>query len=238
MKPTLINHELRTIRLEYNSDQPLNDFETNAVLEYVKMHHKLLELIKRHNKLKDNLPKLKTDLNGLEQEINLLEEEIKKCGTIAGYTEEECEKMGITQGSIDVNIIIDKAMLHQQKMDVNFEETQQFRAAMKIWEADADKFSDAVDAYEENYSDRIIQNYKEMEIHSSSLHEDMQGFYKFYDDLYLDSKRKFTKDWNEYVLRFNAYLEKVKGIFSRVEKLEQTANNLIKKKMTGGFGEN
>ena len=238
MKPTVINHELRTIHFQYNSDKPLSDFETRAVLEYVKMHNTLSDLQKRHSKINGTLFQLDSNLKAVEEELNLLEEAVRKCGPLAGYTNEECEKMGITEGSIDVNTVIEKAICHQKKMDICFEETHKFRAEMKTWEANSDKFADEVDAYDKNYFSPIIQNYKEMEIYSCSLDEDMQGFYQIYDDLFLNTKKQFVKTWNEYGKRFNIYLEKVREVFNRTDKMGQKANELINKKKMGGFGIN
>lgn len=238
MKPIVINHELREIHLQYNSDQPLGEFETTAVLAYIELHHSLEKLHKRHNRMNGVLFKLEIDLSDLEQEINELAEEVKRCGPLAGYTNEECEKFGLTEGKIEVNPLIEKATLHQKKMDLCFEQTHQIRDEIKIWKKDEENLKEEVEKFNQTYFSPIIQNYKEMEIDSCSLDEDIQGFYQIYDELSMKLNRQFVKTWNAYVLRFNVYLEKVKELFARVEKLSQTANHLVIQKKIGGFGLN
>ena len=238
MKPTEINHELRTIHLEYNSDKPLSDFETEVVMEYLKMHNTLAQLQKRHSRINGNLLKLETDFEKIEKELCSLEEEIKKCGPLAGYSDEECTAMGITEGTIDVNEIINKASTHQSKMDICFNETHALRQEMKEWEADADKFEEAVEHFRETYFSPIINDYAKMEIYSCSLDEDIQGFYGLYDELFHRKNRVFVKTWNQYVLRFNDYLERVRILFSRVDNVQEKAQQVLQRKKPGNFGLN
>jgi phage shock protein A len=71
-------HELRTITIEYNSENRPSEFEDKAVLEYRNLHNDLLALKKAFPKLDEGLQKLETDIPKLEEDIAILETELKK----------------------------------------------------------------------------------------------------------------------------------------------------------------
>jgi hypothetical protein len=146
--------------------------------------------------------------------------------------------MGIEEGQIDVNALLKKVFIHKELMDKCFTETHKQKDARKKWLADIDTLSETIDSFGETYFNPIIQNYKEMEIDTSAFDEDVQQFYTLFDDLAFSIRRKFAKRSKEYTLRFNAYLERVRELFSRTEKLQTAADKLINRRELGDFGLN
>src|SRR6187399_2166527 len=92
MKPTLINHPLKVIQLEYKSNKPLSAFEEQAVLEYVKLHDALHEQVKQQAVMEPQLKPLQDILVNCESQLEMLELMLSKCGVLAGYTKEEQDK--------------------------------------------------------------------------------------------------------------------------------------------------
>ncbi len=235
---SLYDHELRTIRIEYNTENRPSEFEEKAVLEYRNMHNDLLALKKAFPKINEGLQKLEMDMPKLEEDIAILETEIKKCGPLAGYTDEECEQMGMEEGQIDVNALLKKVFTHKDLMDNCFTETHKQKDARKKWEEGLNTLYEKIDLFEETYFNPIIQNHKEMEIYTTAFDEDVQQFYGLLSDLGFTTQRKFAKRSNEYTIRFNAYLERVRQLFSRTEKLRDSADKIVNRRELGDFGLN
>lgn len=224
MKPTIVNHELRIIKLEYNSDKPLSDFETNALMNYIELHNKLLILQKRQDAMQQSLTQLDADLPKLEEGLSLLEEEIKICGPIAGFTDKECEEMGLTKGVIEVSSLLKKVKLHESEMSILYDDTQKLNADRKIWRTDAEKLDEEIDAFSETYEHPIICNYKSSEIYTPSFDADVQEFYGLCDDLLRNAKNPFIQAWNAYGKKYESYIDRVNVLFERVTKVVETAN--------------
>ncbi|MBY0425300.1 MAG: hypothetical protein K2Q22_06665, partial [Cytophagales bacterium] len=90
MKPTTIEHSLRTITLEYNDKQDLSPLESKALEVYVGLHGTLDSLKKRLSKLNGRLFKLELDIKKCKEDRLALEQEVRKTGPVAGYSYEEC----------------------------------------------------------------------------------------------------------------------------------------------------
>src|SRR6185503_7739257 len=100
MKPSVVVTPLREIHLDYNSHRNLNKIENEAVNEYIKLHFSLAELYKEYDAVNGEIFRLELGLETFVESIAIPEAEIMKCGPLAGFTDEECEKNGIFEGEI------------------------------------------------------------------------------------------------------------------------------------------
>lgn len=238
MKPTMVNHELRVIHFNYKSDSPLTEFESNAVVEYLKMHNELASFYNRHKKIKETYYKLQPIVITLEDELASIESEVKRWGSIAGYIDESEESREFLKDSENFKPLIQRCLEHQDKMELYFEDFNKLGAEYRKWDVESEKMEEKINWYEEKYYNPIFEDYQNMEIDWVTFEEDLQEFYKVYDDLFRKINNEFVKIYNDHANRIKSYIGNIDVIFSRIELIQRYLNKLSAETDLGGFGVN
>lgn len=226
MKPTMVNHELRVIRFEYKSDAPLSELESSAVMEYINMHNDLAAVYKKQKMMEKMFGEIQPEISFFEEELDWIEQGVKSWGTIAGYTNEECESEEYKSGTSDFTQLFTRCLTHQDKREIFYEKLNKVFDEFKRWDEDTDKLAEKIDWFEDTYHDPIFKDNEHMEIDWLTLENDLQEFYTMYDDLIRKIYPNFIKYFNQNAERLKAYAQKSDVVYSRIELIQRHLNKL------------
>ncbi|MBK7378083.1 MAG: hypothetical protein IPJ03_03610 [Ignavibacteriales bacterium] len=226
MKPTMVNHELRVIHFEYKSDASLSELESSAVMEYLKMHNDLAALYKMQKRMEEMFSEIQPEISIFEDELDWIEQGVKSWGTIAGYSMEECESEEYKNGTSDFPQLFTRCLTHQDKREIFYEKLNKLFDEFKKWDEDTDKMEEKIDWFEATYHDPIFKDYEKMEIDWYTFDNDLQEFYKMYDDLIRKIHPDFIKYFNRNGERLKSYAQKSDVVYSRLELIQRHLNKL------------
>jgi len=238
MKPSEINTALRTIHLEHRTKGRLSKFEQDALKEYENLHNRLYELVKRHTAMNGKMLKRELELDNLLEDMNALEYKLKQAGPLAGYAVEDIPGPEGIEITLDINEILTIANEHKSRMDIDHEVLLLLEKELDEWNIDYDAFYEDEDVFSEKYIHTIIRDWENMVIDSVSWDEDNQEFFSAMDDLTFNKKKYFTENWNQYIEKHDNYYTTLNDLFKRVNKFNDTVNEMVEKAHKEGFSLN
>ena len=238
MKNKIINTELRNICIQYRTEEPLSEFEKDALKEYERLHNRLYYLQKRHTTMNGQMMKQELELDKLLEGMNLLEEKLKTGGILAGYERDENVFPDGVSVTIDVNGILMMSNEHKLQVDIYHEGLQSLENELESWNKDYDSFNEEVEVFSEKHITGIIQRWEHMVIDSVSWDDDNQEFFAVMDDLTFNKKKYFSENWNLYVEQHDNYYRTLNDLFARIQLFHDKVHECIDRAQREGFSSN
>lgn len=221
MKPTIINHPLRTILLEYNSDAPLSTFEQEAIDKYTLLHNESYGLKQLITRLLDYYTSGKTLQEQCRTDFNNLQSEYMLVSPMLQYFEkgQHLSEIEIEAVPEEERVGYDTQPLFAQ-LNIFQHSYTDYIQGLKAAEDDhtsliqlLEKLEQQFDDFEATYFSPIIKNYAEMEIDTVSLDADFDNFRGAFSELYnLDDQLCEAR---------NAFIEAHNPLFDQIAALDK-----------------
>jgi len=225
MKPTEINHPLRTIKLKYNSDKELSEMESTTIKLYIELHDKVDNIIKRHQILFIQLAENEDSLKEALIKAADLESMLMRCGPIAGYTDEEIEQLGIEGGEVDITEIFEFHAEVEPIFTAIFQGAQQQHDTLTEWIKDYEGLDDILDDFRDKHYDPILYD-EDSELEIGAFDKDVEEFYGVCGDLDTTLEHvDYMNQHNDYVERYNNFNRKVDSLYRRLDKISDAIDN-------------
>lgn len=221
MKPTIINHALRTISINYNSDVSLSEFESNALKQYQLLHDDAMLIKNGLLEMQINIREMKEKLCQLTLATEKLEDATKLYRYFAGYTDTELTKIkpgGYTlqpeelrKETYSLSTMIDVYWLKRDKLTKLLKELKE---KDEILDTDFSTFRD-------KYESPIIRQWETMEIDTVSLDRDVNMFCEELTainklhTMIMEEWNAWTKDQNELVIVINVLDNRIKNALDK-----------------------
>jgi chromosome segregation ATPase len=234
MKPSVIEHPLRTIRLEYNSTAPLSALEEEAMRRYVLLHDGLLPVLGEWEAMLLSWQAIAVPQQVLEQQLMELEKELRPYKHLAGFTPSEIEQMTDLEDTyqLEVNDLVINGHALKATFDPHFDEIKELSASYHDLERRSEELEEAYDDFEENFFSPIIQQYKTMEIDIISFDSDFDDF-----NGYMDKESRLWRETSmarfEVITAYNRLVQGIDKAFKRIERVGDEVNAMRPGEMPG-----
>lgn len=222
-KPVVIQHPLRTIRMEYKSDRPLSSLEQEALQRYLQLHDELLSINQEWEQIGWAWQALENPQQALEIQLAALEQELRPYKHLAGFSKKEVDQMIDLPESYQLNVeeLMQTGAALKQRFDKHYNAITQLSSSHGDLEKRAEEFEDNYDEFNDRFVKRITAT-EEMEISGTQFHCDFNAF-NHCINMGAD-KRKQT-----IALRYNiisAYNPLVKGIDKAFKRINQVGEEI------------
>ena len=236
MKPTIVNHSLRTIKLAYNDNgSPLCPYEEKLLFDYLSLHNRLHELLSQCPKwitdfeeIDSRCEKMKIECN----EFNELYENLKK------PTDIMMEKNKIVKEPFET---FQKALPEFNKIKVVFQEklhrfiddVVELSKKCKEYVKQIEDFSDKEEEFGE-YTSVLYKNYDSYQIELIEFDDDYDNFHADCDTLIMKERMKINKLRKSVIERYNAFHKDVTELFDAIQKWQDKWNDFFRKALFDG----
>jgi hypothetical protein len=230
MKPTIINHPLRTITLGYNSEASLSDFEGAALMEYQRLHNQALSVKTQLSTSLEDIDFINKKLPGLKSNAHKLEDHVRLYRVVAGYKGNEAS---ITDGqTLRPLDLLHKQQDFQQILNEYWGKRNSVVQNFETVKKDYDDLDNDYTTFRENYFSPIIQQWKNMEVDIVSLDRDVDSFCEelsAIDKLY----QKVVTQWNEWINQDKENNQALHVLYPRIETIFKSLDFLSIFRYTG-----
>ena len=216
MKPTQINHPLKTITLQYNSDAALSEFETNFIIQYQSLHDELLKIKQQFLQLRSDVKKKLEEIMAPKEGFEKLLAETRKYETILGlaeYDKTQNKEHKINPYLFQVQLDEYKEVLDKYWIDVE-PIFRLYNEAFKRMNA----FDGVFNKFDKGYSNLLFKNYETMEIDICSFDDDQNQF----KDLWMDVYKLYedtVNGYNDWIELHNKMATDINTLYDRIKKL-------------------
>jgi hypothetical protein len=238
MKLTTISHPLKTIHLEYVSEAPLSEFESNFIVQYRTLHDEVLQMKEKMLELRSAIAKKKEEMKVPAAGYNELKKEIRMYEKFLGLTGDDApDESEFTINPHLFQLKLDDYRLVMDQYWAGIETLHdRYHAAFTIT-ADFDKL---FEAFERQYEKPLFKNYESMEIDIVSFDADLNAFRDKWNEIYtlfentVDEYEVWLKRHNKMATDINALYKRIKKLFGWIAEMQQSN----KGKEGGSFSDN
>jgi uncharacterized phage infection (PIP) family protein YhgE len=236
MKPSIINHPFRDIKLSYNSEAPLSELEQQALEKYTDMHNMSFQLKNNISRLHDfftnfgpnKRQECLTLLNSVQNEYILVSPMLHYIDEGGLLPDNEVNEVNEEERvCYDTNALIAQLTAFEIAYDEyiqNFNQAEQEYAAMLQY---LEHLNEIFDDFDDNYFAPIIKNYAQMQIDTVSLDQDFDDYRGAYtevmkmEDSLCDARNALISLHKQLSGQWSALSEKLKHLFDELKKLEE-----------------
>jgi hypothetical protein len=239
MKPTHISHPLKAISLQYVSEAPLSEFETNFITQYQSMHDGVLNMKQRMLELRTAVAKKRKEMKAPAKGYEKLKAEIRLYEIYLGLadnnnapdlTKYKINPSGFQARLDEYGVVMNKYWSGIDTM------TQQYNESFKITE----NFEKVFEEFEKKYERPLWKNYEKMEIDIVSVDADLNAFkdqwtetYKLFENT-VDEYDAWLKKHNEMATNIHILYDRIKKVFAFIASIQ----NHNKGKKGNSFSDN
>jgi hypothetical protein len=225
MKPTHINHPLKAISLQYVSEAPLSEFETNFIEQYQYLHDGVLNMKERMLELRTAIARKKKEMKQPAKGYEKLKAEIRLYEIYLGLSVDdslpEVTEYKINPSAFQARLDEYGAVMNKYWADIETV-TRQYNDSFKMTE----DFDKVFDKFEKQYERPFCKNHEKMEIDFASFDADLNAFkdqwtetYKLFEST-VDEYDAWLEKHNEMATNIHILYDRIKKLFAFIASIQ------------------
>lgn len=218
-KPSTIPTPLRTIRMEYDSDEDLSQLELDMLDKYMELHKELFVIMRDWKAIREEYKTMEKPQEEVKQQLATLNAEIKEYRQLAGFTKEEVEQMPDPGDlTLDPGELSQHGLQLEALFDPLYEKVQDLSKRFKDLEERTDRLEEQYEDFNDNYFLGVMTDTNSSEIDLIRLDDDFNEFNILMDDL-SDLVRATIDERNVLVIAYNEMVQDMDTAFKRIDRV-------------------